>query len=207
MAIGRNYVAHAQELNNAVPSAPFWFLKPSTSIVAAGEAHRLFPGAQESHHEVELGVIIGAPASRVRAADAMQHVAGYCLALDMTDRQGQDKAKKAGKPWTSAKGWDTSCPVSDFVRASLVPNPHELSLWLRVNDEEAPRQAGGTSNMVFSIPELIAAVSRVHTLEIGDLLLTGTPSGVGPVFAGDVITAGIKELDIEIRVPVLAAEE
>eukprot|EP00406_Dinophysis_acuminata_P081117 CAMPEP_0179252358 /NCGR_PEP_ID=MMETSP0797-20121207/22175_1 /TAXON_ID=47934 /ORGANISM="Dinophysis acuminata, Strain DAEP01" /LENGTH=216 /DNA_ID=CAMNT_0020960189 /DNA_START=41 /DNA_END=695 /DNA_ORIENTATION=+ len=169
-----------------------------------GDAAQVLPGAAETHHELELGVIIGAPACCVAVESAMEHVAGYCLALDMTDRAGQDQAKKEGKPWTAAKGWDTSCPVSDMVPAARVPDPSKLSLWLRVNGEEKPRQSGPTSDMVFGVPELIAAVSRVHTLQVGDLLLTGTPEGVGPVFPGDVITAGITELGVEIQVPIEA---
>merc|ERR1712187_671858 len=106
---------------------------------------------------------------------AMEHVGGYCLALDMTDRVGQDEVKKEGKPWTAVKGWDTSCPVSDMIPAARVPNPGNLSLWLKVNGEEKPRQSGSTANMIFGIPELISAVSQIHTLQVGDLLLTGTP--------------------------------
>jgi acylpyruvate hydrolase len=194
--IGRNYVAHAHELGNAVPTAPFWFLKPASAIIPSGSEHHCFPGRQETHHELELGVVIGVPASRVTPENALEHVAGYCLALDMTDREGQDIAKKAGKPWTQAKGWDTSCPVSDMVPACRVPDPSKLNMWLKVNGEENPRQAGPTSNMIFGVPELIAEISKVHTLQVGDLILTGTPEGVGPVKPGDVIEAGITELNL-----------
>lgn len=205
-AIGRNYVAHAQELSNPVPASPFWFLKPASAIVPSGAEHRCFPGRQESHHEVELGVIIGVPARRVSPESALEHVAGYCLALDMTDRAGQNVAKSEGKPWAACKGWDTSCPVSEMVPAARVPDPAKLSLWLRVNGEAEPRQAGSTSSMVFSVPELISAVSHVHTLQVGDLILTGTPEGVGAVVPGDVITAGIPELGLELRTTVATGE-
>jgi acylpyruvate hydrolase len=204
-AIGRNYVAHAHELNNPVPKAPFWFIKPASSIIGSGAPHALAPGAADTHHELELGVVIGRRATRVSAADAMAHVGGYCLALDMTDRGAQDAAKKAGKPWTAAKGWDTSCPVSDLAPADAVPDPASLDLWLRVNGEAKPRQHGSTGLMIFGVPALIEAVSRVHTLEKGDLLLTGTPEGVGPVVPGDVITAGIDSLGLSLTVPVVAA--
>ena len=205
VCIGRNYVAHVQELNNKVPTKPFWFLKPTTSLIPSGAPHQCPPGRAETHHEVELGVVIGERARRIQASDAMRHVAGFCLALDMTDREGQAEAKAAGKPWTAAKGWDTSCPVSDFVPASRVPEHTALSLWLKVNDEETPRQHGTPTQMIFDVPTLLAAISAVHTLEPGDLLLTGTPEGVGPVRPGDVIRAGITELGLLIEVPVVQA--
>lgn len=121
----------------------------------------------------------------------------------MTDREGQQRAKDAGKPWTMAKAWDTSCPVSRFVAAEDVPDYQALNMWLKVNDEASPRQYGSPAQMIFDIPTIISEVSKFHTLEPFDLILTGTPEGVGPVYPGDVITAGITELDIEIRVPVV----
>jgi len=125
----------------------------------------------------------------------------------MTDREGQEEAKKQGKPWTRAKGWDTSCPVSEMVPtasvAASVGDYRALNLWLSVNGVR--RQYGSTARMIFDVPTLIAEVSRVHTLEPWDLLLTGTPEGVGAVAPGDVITAGIKEVGVEITVPVVEA--
>eukprot|EP00971_Amphidinium_carterae_P179207 3554785-Amphidinium_carterae.1 len=177
----------------------------ASSLISSGASHHCFPGTTESHHELELGVIIGTPATRVAPEKALEHVAGYCLALDMTDRAGQDLAKKEGKPWTQAKGWDTSCPVSDMVPAVRVPDPSQLSMWLKVNGEQ--RQACLTSNMILGVPELISAVSQVHTLQVGDLILTGTPEGVAPARPGDVITAGIPALALELTVPVVAAPE
>mmetsp|Transcript_64442 Transcript_64442/g.127395 ORF Transcript_64442/g.127395 Transcript_64442/m.127395 type:complete len:218 (+) Transcript_64442:108-761(+) len=205
-AIGRNYVAHAQELSNPVPKKPFWFVKPASSLLQSGADHACFPGKAESHHEVELGVIIGVPARKVCSERAMDHVAGYCVALDMTDREGQNQAKKEGKPWTACKGWDTSCPVSDMVPASRVADPNKLSIWLKVNEEAEPRQSASTSDMVFSVRDLISALSQVHTLQVGDLILTGTPEGVSAVVPGDVITAGITELGLEVRTTVIAAD-
>jgi len=162
------------------------------------------PTGNATHHELELGVVIGSRCQRVSAPQAMAHVSGYCLALDMTDRVAQDLAKSEGKPWTAAKGWHTSLPVSDFVPVSRVADHTALHMWLKLNGEATPRQHGCPARMVFDLPALIAAVSAVHTLEPGDLLLTGTPEGVGPAMPGDTITAGITELDIEICVPVIA---
>merc|ERR1712187_430376 len=119
---------------------------------------------------------------------------------------GQSAVKKEGKPWTQCKGRDTSCPVSEMVPAAKVLDPSRLNMWLKVNGEAEPRQFGPTSNMIFGVAELISAVSQVHTLQTGELLLTGTPEGVGAVVPGDVITAGITELDLEITVPITSIE-
>lgn len=206
ICIGRNYLAHVHELNNKVPSSPFWFMKPPSSIISSGTPHVCPPGRSETHHELELGVIIGERARHVSVDKAMQFVGGYCLALDMTDREGQQQAKSAGKPWTMAKAWDTSCPVSQFVAVADVPDYQVLNMWLKVNGEGSPRQFGSPSQMIFDIPTLISEVSKFHTLEPFDLILTGTPEGVGPVYPGDTITAGITELDIELRVPIVSGE-
>mmetsp|Transcript_8486 Transcript_8486/g.20377 ORF Transcript_8486/g.20377 Transcript_8486/m.20377 type:complete len:130 (+) Transcript_8486:416-805(+) len=119
-------------------------------------------------------------------------VGGYCLALDMTARRWQSEAKALGLPWTASKAFDTSLPHGIFLHTSSVSDPMNLTLWLKVNGVE--KQRGNTQQMIWSIPELISAVTEVHTLEVGDLLLTGTPAGVGPVRRGDQITAGIEEL-------------
>jgi acylpyruvate hydrolase len=201
VAIGKNYAAHAVEMGGSAArrASPLFFLKPSSSVVQAGgaggsrRATVVLPrGIGEVHHEVELGVVIGARARHVRAADALAHVRGYCLALDMTARDLQAAAKAAGAPWTHGKCFDTftplaSAPLLDGGRA----DPRALSLWLRVDGAE--RQRGRTADMLHSVPELLAYVSTVMTLEPGDVLLTGTPSGVGPVRAGQVIHAGIDD--------------
>ena len=150
-------------------------------------------GVENCHHEVELGVIFGKRCKDVSESKAFETVAGYCVALDMTARCWQDKAKKLGLPWTAAKGFDTALPVGPFIPASQVQNPMALTLWCNVNGVQ--RQRGSTSDMLFGIPQLIAVVSKVHTLEEGDLLLTGTPQGVGRVAAGDTIDIGIHELN------------
>jgi len=194
VGIGRNFADHAKELGNAVPSKPMMFLKPTTSYIVEGEKINIPRGCDELHHEVELGVIIGKEGSEIPSELVFSdgYIAGYCLALDMTARDFQQEAKKKGHPWSIAKGFDTSCPVSDVLPASSIPNPHDVELWLKVNSED--RQRGSTRHMIFDIPTLVAAVSQYFTLQRGDVILTGTPSGVGPVTAGDVITAGIDDL-------------
>lgn len=119
----------------------------------------------------------------------MNHVGGYVVALDMTARDFQDEAKKKGHPWTLAKGFDTSCPVSGFIPVEKIVDPHDLELWCSVNGKV--KQRGSTKDMIFNIPTLISYISTYFTLEAGDVVLTGTPSGVGPVQAGDVIEGGI----------------
>ena len=145
---------------------------------------------KEIHHEVELGVIIGKQGFKIPESQAMQHVGGYCLALDMTARELQGKLKSKGLPWTLAKGFDTSCPVSDFIPMDKIPDPQNVDLWLKVNGQM--RQDANTKDMIFSIPYLLSWVSDFFTLEPGDLILTGTPEGVGPVKSGDVIECGLK---------------
>lgn len=200
VAIGRNYVAHAHELGNKAPKAPFWFIKPSTTLIPSNANSELFPGAKETHHEVELGIVIGQKMRNIKKEDTLNYVSGYCLALDMTDRDGQNNAKDAGKPWTQAKGWDTSCPVSDFIPKDKVADPGNLELWLSVNGVE--RQRDSTDLMIFGVAELLEAVSKVHTLEPWDILLTGTPKGVGSCKPGDVIKAGIEGF-VEIEVSIV----
>ncbi len=194
IAIGRNYALHAKELGNAVPTKPFWFLKPPSAILPNGGTIVIPEGIPEIHYEVELGVVIGEGGKNIPVSKAMDHISGYCLALDMTARIWQDEAKKKGLPWTAAKGFDTSLPLSDFVPKSRVPDPANLTLWLKVND--AVKQHGSTRGMLFPVPAIISEVSKIHSLAPGDLILTGTPEGVGPVRANDVITAGIEELGL-----------
>eukprot|EP01113_Clastostelium_recurvatum_P008916 TRINITY_DN1424_c0_g1_i1.p1 TRINITY_DN1424_c0_g1~~TRINITY_DN1424_c0_g1_i1.p1 ORF type:complete len:218 (+),score=68.11 TRINITY_DN1424_c0_g1_i1:144-797(+) len=191
VAIGRNYAEHAKELGNAVPSKPFFFLKPTSSYIREGQNIEIPEGA-DVHHEVELGVIIGKPGRDIPVDQAMDHVAGYCLSLDMTARNLQAEAKAKGLPWSAAKGYDTFCPISAFIPRDRIPDPSKVELWLNVNGKQ--RQRGTTDMMLFNIPSLISYVSTIMTLEKDDLIQTGTPSGVGPVVAGDVVTAGLTDI-------------
>ncbi|XP_069920245.1 oxaloacetate tautomerase FAHD1, mitochondrial [Oryctolagus cuniculus] len=190
VCVGRNYAEHAREMRSAVPREPVLFLKPSSAYAPEGAPVFVPPYTRDLQHELELGVVVGARARAVPEAAAMDYVAGYALCLDMTARDVQDECKRQGLPWTLAKGFTSSCPVSAFVPKARVPDPHRLRLWLRVNGEL--RQQGDTAAMLFSVPYLVSYVSRVLTLEEGDLLLTGTPEGVGPVKEGDTIEAGIE---------------
>lgn len=185
-------IEHAVELGNPVPSKPVVFFKPPSSIITEGHSIKIPEGCQKLHHEVELAVVIGTKGSRIPEESSMDHVDGYMLALDMTARDFQDEAKSKGQPWSLAKGFDTSCPVSRFLNKDEIKNPNSVGLWLKVNDQL--RQEGNTSDMIFSIPYLISYLSKFFTLEPGDLILTGTPSGVGPVAKGDTIQAGLTDI-------------
>jgi acylpyruvate hydrolase len=147
---------------------------------------------EELHHEVELGLVIGKEGANIPAATAMDYIGGYALALDMTNRGHQAQLKKKGHPWSLAKGFDTSCPISDFIPKDKITDPGAIQLWCKVNGEL--RQDGNTKDMIFSIPNLVSFISEYFTLEPGDLILTGTPSGVGPVKPGDIIEAGIGDV-------------
>ncbi|KAJ2506636.1 hypothetical protein IWW47_001490 [Coemansia sp. RSA 2052] len=195
VAIGRNFSEHAKELGNAVPTAPFFFLKPTSSFVASPGKIEI-PKGCVVHHEVELGVVIGKGGRDIQAADAFEHVAGYALALDLTARNLQDEAKKKGLPWSAAKGFDTFTPVGPFIPAGKIPDPHNVRLWIEVAGQI--RQNGMTDAMIFQIPQLIEHVSRIMTLEEGDLLLTGTPKGVGPIEPGEQIVAGLEYQGVEL---------
>ncbi|GAB2295195.1 Acylpyruvase fahd1, mitochondrial [Dionaea muscipula] len=192
IAVGRNYAAHAKELGNAVPKEPVLFLKPTSSYLPNGGTIEIPHPLEALDHEVELAVVIGRKARDVPESTAMDHVGGYALALDMTAREIQSTAKAAGLPWTVAKGQDTFTPISSMLQKSAVPDPDNLELWLKVDGEI--RQKGSTKDLIFKIPFLISYISSVMTLLEGDIILTGTPQGVGPVKAGQKLTAGISGL-------------
>jgi len=188
VAIGRNYLEHVKELQNQIPKEPFFFLKPTSSYVLTGGQVEI-PRGTVVHHEVELGVVIGQGGRDIASENAQSHIAGYALAIDMTARNMQDAVKKKGLPWSAAKGFDTFTPISQFIPAHQVADAHNLRLWLKING--ITKQDGTTADMMFRIPRLIEHISSIMTLEEGDIVLTGTPSGVGPVQPGDTVTAGL----------------
>ncbi|KAF2442135.1 hypothetical protein P171DRAFT_433693 [Karstenula rhodostoma CBS 690.94] len=212
MCIGRNYADHITELNSARPKQPFFFLKPPSSILLPGAGPVLRPRGVTMHYEVELGLVMGKTVRDLDPEDtegAMDAIAGYVLAIDMTARNVQDEAKKKGLPWSIAKGFDTFMPVSNLIAKSRIPNPQNAHIWLSVNNEV--KQSDNTELMLFRIPRQLSDISRVMTLEEGDIILTGTPKGVGPVKTGDIMRAGLKVdgKDIEeatLEVPVADRE-
>ncbi|KAH6917791.1 hypothetical protein BKA70DRAFT_950 [Coprinopsis sp. MPI-PUGE-AT-0042] len=192
VAIGRNYVAHANELNNAVPKAPFFFLKPTSSYLPSGGQVEI-PQGIVAHHEVELAVVISKRGREIKQDEADSYIAGYALSVDMTGRNLQDKVKKAGLPWTAAKGFDTFTPIGPFIPKSSIPDPDNLRITLKINGET--KQDGTTADMIFKIPRLLEDTSAVMTLEEGDVILTGTPSGVGPIVPGDSVECTLAHPD------------
>lgn len=199
VCLARNYAEHARELGNETPAAPVLFMKPASSVIGDGEAVRIPPYSQECHYELELAVLIGMHAHNVTADTALEYVAGYGVAIDMTLRDVQNQLKAKGLPWEIAKGFDTSCPLSDFAPTSSVADPHALTMKLAVNGEA--RQNGTSADMINRIPQIIAHISTIFTLEPGDVILTGTPAGVGQVRAGDVMTAEIVSIG-RLTIPV-----
>jgi 5-carboxymethyl-2-hydroxymuconate isomerase len=192
VCIGRNYAEHIKELGNQVPDKPVIFIKPASAIIPDGGRIVIPPYSKDCHHEVELAVLIGKTAKGVKAEDALDHVAGYGVALDLTLRDVQGVQKEKGLPWEIAKAFDTSCPLSPFVPAEEVTDVQNLNIKLTVNNEV--RQDGNTNAMMRSVAELIAAASGYFTLEEGDVLLTGTPAGVGRIESGDSLEALIEQV-------------
>ena len=189
LCIGRNYVDHIKELGNEAPTAPVVFMKPATAIIANGESVVIPAYSSDCHYEAELAVLIGKDGKDIAETEALNHVAGYGVAIDMTLRDVQDGLKKKGLPWEIAKGFDTSCPLSDFVPADKVADPQNLTICLALNGEQ--RQNGSTGLMINSVARIISYLSSIFTLEEGDVILTGTPAGVGRVQAGDRMEASI----------------
>lgn len=193
VCVGRNYADHAREMGAEVsaPAEPVLFMKPNSSLVL-GHSYCPKPSwVGELHHEIELAVCIGERARSLSARDAMKSVSGYAIGLDFTARDVQARLKSAGLPWERAKAYDGSCLIGPLVRAAGI-DPSDLELELRVNGER--RQWGRTSQMLLGIPDLIASASAIFTLEPGDILLTGTPAGVGPLEVGDRVEASIEDL-------------
>lgn len=180
MCVGKNYEDHAAEFDGAVPAEPLIFMKPATSVIGAN-ASVVHPAlSHEVHHEAELAVVISRPARNVKAEDASQYIFGYTAANDVTARDLQ----RADGQWTRAKGFDTFCPLGPAIETELDPL-ERLAVICRVNGDV--RQAGFTSDMVFGVAEIIEYITAFATLLPGDVILTGTPSGVGKVEPGDLM--------------------
>lgn len=180
LCVGRNYAPHAAELGNDVPSEPLLFLKPPSALISSGDEIVLPPGAGRVDFEGEIGLVVGRRARAISEDDAWDHILGVVPINDVTARDLQ----RADSQWSRAKGFDTFCPVGELTSVSQL-DEGEATVVTRVNGEE--RQRGHTSEMVFSIPFLLAYASRIMTFEPGDIIATGTPAGVGPLHAGDEV--------------------
>ena len=200
ICIGRNYVEHANELNNPLPSEPVFFLKPETALIRAGLPFFYPDFSKEVHYEVELVVRINRLGKHIQEKFAHKYYNEIGVGIDFTARDLQNKCKKAGLPWEISKAFDASAPVGSFVKKSEFKDISDISFSLDINGQTV--QKGNSGMMIFSIDKLISYVSGFVTLKIGDLLFTGTPAGVGEVKIGDDLEAyveGKKLLDVKVR--------
>jgi 2-keto-4-pentenoate hydratase/2-oxohepta-3-ene-1,7-dioic acid hydratase in catechol pathway len=195
ICVGRNYVAHAKEHDAEVPEVPLIFLKPPSSIIAHGQTIYLPPQSQQVEHEAELAVVIGKIGRWIPPEDANDHVFGYTVANDVSARDLQFRDGQ----WTRGKGFDTFCPLGPWIETEF--DPADAVITCHVNDEM--RQMASTRDMVFNVKQLIAYISSVMTLYPGDLLLTGTPAGVGTLVDGDIVEVTIEGIG-SLRNPVAA---
>jgi fumarylpyruvate hydrolase len=192
--VGRNYAAHAREMGmDPEREPPLFFSKPADAVVANGTPVPYPPRTANLHHEIELVVAIGTGGRDIPLASALAHVFGYAVGNDLTRRDLQFAAREQGRPWDVSKGFDSSAPVSAIRPVADAGHVEGGSIWLEVNGE--PRQRASLSEMIWSVPEIIAELSTYFELRPGDLIFTGTPEGVGPVRRGDSLVGGIDGLE------------
>jgi 2-keto-4-pentenoate hydratase/2-oxohepta-3-ene-1,7-dioic acid hydratase in catechol pathway len=189
VAVGLNYRSHALELGARLPPSPLLFIKPSTTVIGP-EQSILYPDMSERvDYEAELAVVIGKRASKVAPENAAAYILGYTCGNDVTARDLQSRDGQ----WTRSKGFDTFCPLGPWIVTDL-PQPDNTNLYCRLNG--AQKQAGNTSDLIFDIPTLVSFISRVMTLEPGDVLMTGTPSGIGPMTRGDAVEVEVQGIGV-----------
>lgn len=188
--VGRNYTEHVREMGgDPTREPPIFFTKPADAVVPSGTAVPYPPRTANLHHEIELVVAIGRAGAGIAAADALSHVYGYAVGNDLTRRDLQARAKQEGGPWDMAKGFDAAAPISPIRAAGESGHVGEGRIWLAVNGDL--RQESDLREMIWSVPEIIAELSAYCRLVPGDLVFTGTPSGIGPLVPGDAVSAGI----------------
>ena len=203
--VGRNYAAHAREMGfDPDREPPFFFCKPADAVVPVAEGQTLelaYPAETSNYHyEIELVAAIGKGGRNIPLEQASDHVWGYAVGLDMTRRDLQMKMREMGRPWEIGKAFDASAPIAPLYPASEVGHPAQAGIWLQV--EGTDRQRSDIDKLIWSVPETIAYLSRFFELQPGDLIMTGTPEGVGPVVAGELMVGGVDGLG-EIRVRVI----
>lgn len=188
IGVGRNYADHAKEMGNEVPTAPLLFFKPNTSVVGPDDPIVLPEYTQDVAYEAELAVIIGRMAKDVTPENAHKYILGYTVANDVTARDAQ----RTDNQWVRAKGFDSACPIGPWIQTDL--NTEDVAVRSRVNGE--PRQDGTTADMIFDVPFLVSYISEICTLLPGDIILTGTPAGVGPIVAGDRVECEVEGIGV-----------
>ncbi len=193
-AIGRNYADHAKEMGmNPEKGTPLFFTKPATALVETGATIPYPKATEDLHHEVELVAALGPCPDQFTLDNAQGAIYGYAVGIDLTRRDIQWEAKKAGLPWDQAKGFDRSAPITSIHTAENVGHPTQGRIWMDVNGE--PRQEGNITQMMWTIPEIIVELDKLYDLRAGDLIFTGTPVGVGPLLPGDAVTGGVEGVD------------
>lgn len=192
VCIGQNYQDHIAEMQSKTAPEALFFIKPSTALCVISPGFAIPAGQGAVHNETELAVLIGKPLKQAGYAEVNDAIWGYSLALDLTLREVQAQLKQLGRPWEIAKGFDGACPVAGFVEKSRVQHPQQLEFSLTVNG--TPRQQGNTANMIRGISQLISEMSRHFTLLPGDIVLTGTPAGVGPLSSGDTLQLQLSDI-------------
>ena len=190
VCLGQNYLDHIRELGSHIPDRAVIFCKPSCSLLPDGGRVEIPGYSNDCHHELELALLIGKTGKNIEENSALSYLAGYGVALDLTLRDIQSEQKKRGLPWEIAKGFDTSCPISAFIPADKIADPNNLELRLKVNG--GIRQQGNTNQMMRPVEKIIAEVSNFYTLEVGDIILTGTPAGVSRIVSGDQLEGDIE---------------
>jgi fumarylpyruvate hydrolase len=201
--VGRNYEEHAKEMGFTGREPPFFFMKPADGVlvVNTGETGDMpYPSLTKNlHHEIELVVAIGKGGKNIKAADAMSHIFGYAVGLDMTRRDLQNDMKKQGRPWCIGKGFDHSAPIGPITPASQAGDIANAEIYLQVNDQD--RQRSNTSQLIWNIAETIEHLSAAWELQPGDLIYTGTPEGVAAVVAGDTLVGAVTGLGkLKVRI-------
>jgi fumarylpyruvate hydrolase len=192
--VGRNYADHVREMGGDPRSEPpIFFTKPVDALVPSGSSVPYPPGTKNLHHEVELVVALQRGGKRIAATTALNHVYGYAVGNDLTRRDMQSAARTRGQPWDMSKGFDASAQISQIHAVERFGHPSANAIWLKVNGEL--RQHSTLDQMIWSVPEIISGLSALVELQPGDLIYTGTPDGVGALVPGDVVTAGIEDLD------------
>jgi 2-keto-4-pentenoate hydratase/2-oxohepta-3-ene-1,7-dioic acid hydratase in catechol pathway len=189
VCVGRNYAAHAKELNNPIPTSPILFIKPATSAVPMSPDFSIPQGHGSVHYELEIAILIGKTLKNASEEQVATSIAGIGLGLDLTLRDVQAQLKDKGHPWERAKSFDGACPLTDFVSVNLASMDAWQSIGLKLEKNAKLQQQGSSAEMLFSILPLIAHMSEHFSLQPGDVILTGTPAGVGPLEVGDTLLA------------------
>ncbi|KLN96412.1 fumarylacetoacetate hydrolase family protein [Moellerella wisconsensis] len=198
VCVGSNYTKHIKEMGSVVAEEPVIFIKPETALCDIKQPISIPKDFGAVHHEIELAVLIGMPLKNADEDRVSRAIAGFAVALDLTLRDLQTKFKQAGQPWEKSKAFDGSCPISGFVPVNDLADPQAVTLSLSINGEQ--RQLGNTQEMITPILPLISYMSRFFTLRPGDIILTGTPEGVGPLVSGDMLRVGLNDLSLTTRV-------